>query len=209
MSPAKTTKNTGGKPAGNSKSTGTSMAVKRTLRAKTPKFKRHASYRKARLDDRWKKPRGLHNKQRDSKSGSSPKVSDGYRTPQDVRGLHISGLEMVRVHSVEQLQGVDKTSQGVVVESVGARKQLMILRAAQEQGVRVLNHKPEQRIKLIEGKRAERQMALEKNRKAKEESKKKAEKAADKKPVASEVSEEEKKQQQEKVKEEVLTGKGA
>ncbi len=186
------------------------LAVKRKLRSSTPKFQRHANYRKVRLDKRWKKPRGLHNKQRDNKRGSSPRPSDGYRTPPSVRGLHISGLEMVHVSQVAQLASINKETQAVVVASVGGKRQREILEACMKAGLRVLNHKPEARIKLLDSRRSAKQAKLAAARKSKEESEKqKSAKSAKKEKADAELSDEEKKEQQDKLKEEVLTSKNA
>jgi large subunit ribosomal protein L32e len=186
------------------KSVSSSMRTKRMLRKSTPKFTRHAPHRKARLMNKsqWKKPRGLHNKMKDNKRGSLPKVSDGYRTPQEVRGLHISGMEIVHVSNLKQLEGLKKETQAVVISSVGAKRQIELLNACMKHGIRVLNHKPEARINALESKRAAKQAKLDAARKAKDASTKK--KNA-KKPADEKLSEEDKKEQQEKIKEEVLT----
>jgi ribosomal protein L32E len=190
------------------KAASSALQRKRILRKTTPKFTRHAPHRKARLMNKsqWKKPRGLHNKMKDNKRGSLPKVSDGYRTPQEVRGLHISGLAIVHVSNVEQLKGVNAQTQGVVIASVGAKKQLAILHECAKQSIRVLNHKTESRIALLNKKRADTQAALESARKEKQA---KQTKKTDKKSVEDTLSDEEKKEQQDKLKEEVLTGKDA
>lgn len=178
------------------------MKAKRVLRAKTPKFSRHTPHRKARLGTRWKKPRGLHNKQKDNKTGSAPKVSDGYRTPQSVRGLHISGMKMITVSHVKQLQGLDVKTQAVVVASVGAKRQIEILEACAQQKIKVLNHKPN-RVEALRKTHTDRKAASEA---ARAERQKKVSKS-EKKPIEEKLTEEEKKEQQDKVKEEILTGK--
>jgi large subunit ribosomal protein L32e len=198
MSPA--AKKTASKPASSA------MATKRTLRAKTPKFQRHANHRKARLDTRWKKPRGLHNKQKDNKTASSPKPSSGYRTPVEVRDMHISGLRIMNVATLTQLATVNPATDGVVIASVGKKKQLALLQACVEKKIRVLNHKAEQRITHITAVRKKQQDEHTAAQKHKEEAVKK--KTA-KKPVDEKLSDEEKKEQQDKIKEEVLTSKSA
>jgi large subunit ribosomal protein L32e len=183
------------------------MAVKRQLQRTRPKFTRHRPDRKSSLDDRWKKPRGLHNKLKDRKRGCAPWVSDGYRTPVEVRGLHISGLAIVRVANVKELAAVDAQTSGVVIAAVGAKRQLEILRACAQKNIRVLNHKSNDRIATIESRFAK---AKEERQVAREESKKKAaekEKAAAKTKEEPAQSEEEKRDEQEEIKKEVLTGK--
>lgn len=177
------------------------LATKRRLRAQRPRFGRHASHRKARLDSRWKRPRGLHNKQRDTKKGSSPSISDGWRTPTSVRGLHSSGLVIVHVSRPSQLEVIDNKSQAVVISAVGGKRQHELLQACMKLGLKVLNHKPEQRVKLLEERLVKRKAHIAQARKDKEAAKAKV-MQTEKKP---ELSEEDKKKAQDKIKEEVLT----
>jgi large subunit ribosomal protein L32e len=181
------------------------LARKRVLRKTTPRFGRHAAHRKARLtnNQHWKKPRGLHNKQKDNKRGSLPKVSDGYRTPVEVRGLHISGLAIKRVSNLSDLEGVNPATTGVVIASIGAKKQLAILHECAKHKIRVLNHKADARIKQLEKTRIDKQAALEEARQKK--ASKHTTTKTGKKAVDEKLSEEEKKEEQDKIKEEVLT----
>jgi large subunit ribosomal protein L32e len=57
-----------------------------------------------------------------------------------VRGLHPSGFEEVRVHNVDDLEGVDGDTQAVRIGStVGARKRERIEEEAEDREIRVLN----------------------------------------------------------------------
>jgi len=181
-----------------------SLNAKRTLRAKTPKFQRHANHRKASLNDHWSRPRGLHNKQKDHKKGSFPRVSTGYRTPVELRGQHISGYSIVHVANTSELAGIDPKTQAVVVAGVGAKMQIAILTLCQEKKIKVLNHNPEKRIAFLQGKHTAAKEAAEASRKLKAE---KEAKKPKKESVEEKLTSEEKKEQEEKIKEEVLTGK--
>src|SRR3990167_7900671 len=105
------------KPATENRPASGALRVKRLLRAARPRFTRHAPHRKARLPDSWRRPRGLHNKQRDNRKGSLPCVSDGWRTPVSVRGLHSSGLAIAHVSTLVELERVDSKTHGVVIAS--------------------------------------------------------------------------------------------
>jgi large subunit ribosomal protein L32e len=184
-----------------------SMTVKRQLRRTRPSFTRHRPDRKTSLGTNWRKPRGLHNKLKDRKKGCGAWISDGYRTPTEVRGTHISGLTIVRVATVPELSGVDAKTNGIVIASVGAKRQLEILAEAKKLGVRVLNHNAEKREKLLTQrfttKKADR-LAAAKEKAAKQvELKGKASKAA----KEDAVSDEEKKKVADEIKKEVLTSK--
>lgn len=184
------------------------MRAKRVLRAARPTFTRHGSHRKKEVKANWRKPRGLHNKQRDNKKNRAPRPDMGWRTPVELRGVHISGLSIVRVQNPAQLAGIDAKTCGVVVAAVGAKKQLAIIDACAKIGVRVLNFKADERKQSLTAAYQARVKAREDAREAKKESEKKKEKAAkDKKSVEETLTEDEKKAEQDKIKEEVLTDK--
>lgn len=176
------------------------------MRRTRPVFTRHRPDRKASLDERWKKPRGLHNKLKDRKRGCNAWVSGGYRTPVEVRGMHISGLSIVHVANAKQLDGVNKETHGIVISAVGAKRQLELLAAAKDAGIRVLNHNSEERTKELttrfKAAAADRKTARDAAAaKAATQSKK----AKPTKPAADTRTDAEKRDAEDKIKEEVLT----
>jgi large subunit ribosomal protein L32e len=199
--PAKATK------VGKSGSISNAMRTKRILRAARPTFRRHGSQRKGEVKAAWRKPRGLHNKQKDNKKNRLARPDNGWRTPIEVRGLHSSGLSIVRVAHLAQLTGLDPAVHGVVIASVGARAQIALIDAAAKSGLRVLNYDAHERKQMItkryDARREERKVA----RVAKAETEKSKEKAAKDKKATDAASDDEKKAEQEKIKEEVLTDK--
>ena len=105
-----------------------------------PQFNRQDYHKKKRTPTSWRKPRGGLSKQRRGHKGKGPKVEAGFRTPKEVRGLHPSGFEEVRVHNVDDLEDVDGDTQAVRIASkVGARKRERIEEEAEDAGIRVLN----------------------------------------------------------------------
>ncbi|QSG15382.1 50S ribosomal protein L32e [Halapricum desulfuricans] len=105
-----------------------------------PQFNRQDYHKKKRTPTSWREPRGGLSKQRRGIKGKGPKVEAGFRTPEAVRGLHPSGFEEVRVHNVDDLEGVDGDTQAVRIASkVGARKRERIEEEAEDAGIRVLN----------------------------------------------------------------------
>ncbi len=105
-----------------------------------PQFNRQDYHKKKRTPTSWREPRGGLSKQRRGVKGKGPKVEAGFRTPEAVRGLHPSGFEEVRVHNVDDLEGVDGDTQAVRIASkVGARKRERIEEEAEDAGIRVLN----------------------------------------------------------------------
>ncbi|USZ67600.1 50S ribosomal protein L32e [Halorussus salilacus] len=105
-----------------------------------PQFNRQDYHKKKRTPTSWRRPRGQLSKQRRGVKGKGPKVEAGYRTPKAVRGKHPSGFEEVRVHNVDDLDGVDGDREAVRIASkVGARKRERIEEQAEERDIRVLN----------------------------------------------------------------------
>ncbi|WP_420181874.1 50S ribosomal protein L32e [Haloarcula sp. KBTZ06] len=105
-----------------------------------PQFNRQDHHKKKRVSTSWRKPRGQLSKQRRGIKGKGDTVEAGFRSPTAVRGKHPSGFEEVRVHNVDDLEGVDGDIQAVRIASkVGARKRERIEEAAEDAGIRVLN----------------------------------------------------------------------
>ncbi|NHN47224.1 50S ribosomal protein L32e [Halostella sp. JP-L12] len=105
-----------------------------------PKFNRQDHHKKKRVSTSWRRPRGQLSKQRKGVKGKGDTVEAGFRTPIEVRGKHPSGFEEVRVHNVDDLEGVDGDREAVRIASkVGARKRERIEEQAEDQDIRVLN----------------------------------------------------------------------
>jgi large subunit ribosomal protein L32e len=105
-----------------------------------PQFNRQDHHKKSRVPTSWRRPRGTLSKQRLGIKGKGDTVEAGYRTPTEVRGLHPSGFEEVRVHNVDGLEGVDGDTQAVrIASTVGGRKRERIEETAEDRGIRVLN----------------------------------------------------------------------
>ncbi|WP_436935272.1 50S ribosomal protein L32e [Halovenus marina] len=105
-----------------------------------PQFNRQDYHKKKRVPTSWRRPRGQLSKQRRGIKGKGDTVEAGFRSPKAARGLHPSGFEEVRVHNVDDLDGVDGDRQAVRIASkVGARKRERIEEVAEDNGIRVLN----------------------------------------------------------------------
>ena len=105
-----------------------------------PSFRHQDTHKKKRIPESWRRPRGTHSKRRKGIKGKGKNVDAGYRTPQAVRGLHPSGFEEVRVHNVDDLEGVDGDREAVrIASAVGERKRERIEERAESNGIRVLN----------------------------------------------------------------------
>ncbi len=103
-------------------------------------FRRYLSWRLKRLDEPWRKPKGIDNKVRLQLKGYPPLVRVGYRTDSSIRGRHPSGLIPVVVSSVKELEGLSPSTHIVYISSrVGLRKRLQIVEEARRRGLRVAN----------------------------------------------------------------------
>ncbi|PSQ48152.1 50S ribosomal protein L32e [Halobacteriales archaeon SW_7_65_23] len=114
--------------------------LKQRKRVGKPQFNRQDHHKKQRVPTSWRRPRGKLSKQRKGVKGKGDTVETGFRTPTAVRGRHPSGFEEVRVHNVDDLEGVDGDREAVRIASkVGARKRERIEEVAEDDGIRVLN----------------------------------------------------------------------
>jgi large subunit ribosomal protein L32e len=105
-----------------------------------PQFNRQDHHKKKRVPTSWRAPRGQLSKQRKGVKGKGDTVEAGFRTPKAVRGKHPSGFEEVRVHNVDDLDGVDGDTEAVrIASTVGGRKRERIEEVAEDEGIRVLN----------------------------------------------------------------------
>lgn len=103
-------------------------------------FAREDSHKKKSVPGSYRKPVGKHSDTRLKKKDAPSMPNPGYRTPEEVRGLHPSGYEDVLVHRPEDLGELDPEQEAARIASkVGGRKTEMILEKADELGVHVLN----------------------------------------------------------------------
>ncbi|MCX8146978.1 MAG: 50S ribosomal protein L32e [Candidatus Woesearchaeota archaeon] len=184
------------------------LLVKREKKRKSPYFVRKDSHKKKSLGEKWRRPTGIHNKLRLSKGGHIRRVSIGYRTPADVRGLDKGGLKIVVVSNTD-LSKIDPKKHIIVISGkVGKRKKVEIVKKAIENGIKIMNvkdalafvKKVEEEMKI----RKEEKIKVEEDKKKKkEELKKKAkEKEKEEKGIEKAITEEEKAEELKKKKEE-------
>ncbi len=110
-------------------------------RKRDVEFRRYLSWEfwKFERRDSWRKPKGKDNKMRLEIKGYPPKVKIGYRNPDDIRGLHPSGLKPVVVSTLKDLESLNPKEHIVYISSsVGLKKRLELVKLAQERGFRVV-----------------------------------------------------------------------
>lgn len=179
------------------------LEIRKKVKDKKPKFARSDSNR-LKFKSKWRKPRGLHNKRRLKFAGHQKNPSQGYRSPKEVRGLHKTGLELITIYNLNDLQKIKPTEQFVQLSSkIGIKNKLKILEKCKAKQIKVDNIRDidkfiEESKEQLDKKKKEKQKKLQKKEKSKKESLKKAEEKK---------KEEGKEEKQEKVKEEVLKAK--
>ena len=178
------------------------LGIRNQMKSKKPDFIRQDIRKKARLKIKWRKPRGLDSKIRRKLNGRAKPVSQGYRSPKNVRGLHKSGLRQSIIRTTKDLDKLSPRENCLIISSsLGKRKRVEMLKKAREKNFHVVNIKnPEDYIKkaeesIISGKKAKQEK--EKGQKT-EKSTKKAEE---------EISKEDKKEMEKKEKDKILTKK--
>ncbi|MEM1515423.1 MAG: 50S ribosomal protein L32e [Candidatus Bathyarchaeia archaeon] len=114
--------------------------LRKRVKSKKPDFVRQESWRYDRVDDSWRKPRGIDSKMRREVKGCPAKVKIGYRGPRKARGLHPSAYREVIVYNIGDLSRVDPKTEAIrIAHTVGAKKRNEIISKARELGIRILN----------------------------------------------------------------------
>jgi len=176
------------------------LQLRKAIKAKKPDFRTQDSHKKKRLSERWTKARGIDSKIRLGLKGYRKAPSQGYRSPQAVRGLHKSGLQPVLVSTVSELAQLNKSEHGIVISSsVGNRKRVEIIRESQKLSLNVLNFKdPAAFLASVESALTKKKEAKATARKEKEAKKKEKEKKAKEKESKDKESKEKEQNQTEK-----------
>jgi len=182
---------------------------------KKPNFVVKESNFSARVKVRWRFPRGRHSKVRQMHCGRPPMPNPGYRAPAEVRGLHQSGLQMIMVRNMAELQTINPKTQGVIIAaSVGNKKRLSLLEMAQQKKITLLNIKDvsttaKKLVSDFEQRKEWRKKRAVESSKKEEQKKKRAEERAQKekeeKKKATEKSPEEKSKKEHEMMEKTIT----
>ena len=107
---------------------------------KKPKFGRQGANYLKKVEDKWRRPRGLHSKLKlkQKSKGAMPKI--GYGAPRSTKGLHPSGLREVYIQNLNDLKKIDnKTDAGRISAQIGKKKKMLIVEKAKEWNIKILN----------------------------------------------------------------------
>jgi large subunit ribosomal protein L32e len=181
------------------------LAQRNESKSKKPTFRRQDS-NKYSFNNKWRKPRGLHNKRRLNKKGHQKNPSIGYGSPKEVKYLTKDGLNRIKVNNISELEGVNKEKDIIIISSkVGLKKKLDIITKCLSQGLKIENVKdPKKYIEdqnaLFEEKKKQKKKKIVEKEKTKKELAKKAKEKEEKKDEDSE-------DKQKEIKEDVMSGK--
>lgn len=90
-----------------------------------------------RKNQKWHSPIGRQNKIRLGRKSYPQRPKVGWGSASQIRDL-IFGVKAVRVENVKDLENVGK-SEGVLIGSVGKKKRMEIIKAANEKKLKILN----------------------------------------------------------------------
>ena len=129
----------------------TLLELRSKIKSRKPEFIRQDNPKRRKLNDKWRKPKGIHSKIRHHFKGRRKMPSPGYKSPAAIKGLHATGLKMITIFSPGDIIKINKDNEGIIIaKSVGTRKRLEILKKAMEMKITILNINAEDAIKKIE-----------------------------------------------------------
>ena len=148
------------------------LKLRAEIKRRRPPFQRDQLYRhglrNVKLADVWRRPKGRHSKIRQRIRGAIP--TPGYGSPAAVRGFHPSGFCEKLVHNLQELEGIDAKKIAVRISaSVGMRKKILVVKKAQQLGLKILN--PAITEKIFAKAADEKETGKETEKKEKKESK--------------------------------------
>ena len=116
------------------------LKVRKSVKSGKPSFRRQEGYRHPKLKDAWRSPKGRHSKLRKGEKARGTTPRPGYGSPREVRGLNRLGFREVRVSSLRDMERLDPREEMAVISgTVGRKKRLELLKAAEERKVQVSN----------------------------------------------------------------------
>ena len=178
----------------------TLLELRSKIKSKKPDFIRQDNPKRRKLNDKWRKPKGIHSKIRHHFKGRRKMPSPGYKSPAAVKGLHATGLKMITIFSPGEVIKINKDNEGIIIaKGVGTRKRLEILKKSREMEIIVLNLNAEEAIKKIED------YINSKKKKEPKEAKKEPAKEPKKAEDSEDMTDEQKKKAEKQEKDRVLT----
>lgn len=116
----------------------TQLEEKRKIRAKRPRFIRAESlYIKRVSRSGYRRPKGVHNKQKDNKKGNRTQIMTGYGYPKSLRGTTIEGKKIVYISNVADLAKVTSNDVIIIQSTMGAKKKVELIKKIIEKKIQI------------------------------------------------------------------------
>jgi len=186
------------------------LGLRKKIKDKKPTFIKQDVHKRKKLAKHWRKPKGLQSKMRLKLNGYRRSVTPGWGSPKEVYGLDRSGLKIIKISTITELNKLNPQEEGALISStVGLKKKTEIIKKAKEKGITLLNIKDSDKwlkdtADKLEKKKQEKNKKQEKKAEKKKETEKKEKKEE---KLAEKLTEEEKKQQEKEEKDKLLTKK--
>ncbi len=168
------------------------LKVRAAIKRKKPKFIRQDAHKKDKLEEKWRKPRGLHSKMRLKKRGYRRSVTTGYKSPKSVRGLtKREKLLPMLISSKKDLEAIDPKKHAIILSSsIGMRKKALLVQDIKKTGFTIINVKDTEKfLTSVKSMMDERKKGKESRLKQKEEKLKEKKKKADEKEKKKSIEE--------------------
>ena len=114
------------------------MSLKKRPFLRADTFRHLRLGKKRRKLQKWRRPRGHHNKLRLKRFSHPVQPGVGFGSPKSEAGK-IKGLLPVRVHNLAEIEKLSPKRHIAILARVGARKKLTLLKRAQELQIKISN----------------------------------------------------------------------
>ncbi|KAL1928459.1 hypothetical protein VTP01DRAFT_2815 [Rhizomucor pusillus] len=120
----------------------TPLVRHKIVKKRTAPFKRHQSDRFKRVDESWRKPKGIDNAMRRRFRGQAPMPKIGYGSDKKTRHLLPNGFLKFTVKNVKELELLlmhNRTYAAEIAHNISSQKRIQILERAAQLNVKVIN----------------------------------------------------------------------
>lgn len=114
------------------------MSIKKTTFLRADTFRHLRLGKKRRKLQKWRRPRGHHNKLRLKRFGHPVQPGIGFGSQKKNAGK-VNDLTPSLVHNVSELEGLNPKTHAIILARIGAKKKLELLKKARELLFTILN----------------------------------------------------------------------
>ena len=157
------------------------LEIRSKVKSKKPKYLRQDAHRVKKLENKWRKPKGMHSKMRRRMKSYRKSPEVGYGSPKAVKNLTKEGAIPLIIKSIKELENIGKNVVLILSGKIGLKKKLEIAKKVQKDNLKIKNLDAEKLIKDFEKKieekkkvkKVEKEKPKEKKETPKEKSKEK------------------------------------